>query len=127
MPGTIVTAVAARSWRSIRGRLRDFERRLRRPGSSAAASWEEAIQTIFDSGPLPAAERHQAWRDATGEIHLAVDCAADRPTDRVRHPSAIVALRYFAIIALRSQAKSMRSRASRITDKVLAFDNQKWA
>ena len=39
------------------------------------------MQTIFDSSPLPAAKRHQAWRDAICDIYLPVDCAADERSD----------------------------------------------
>lgn len=39
------------------------------------------MQTIFDSAPLPAAKRHQAWQDAICEIYLPVDCTADRQSD----------------------------------------------
>ena len=39
------------------------------------------MQVIFDSKPLPAAKRRQAWRDAICEIYLQVDCAAERSAD----------------------------------------------
>src|SRR5277367_4775880 len=37
---------------------------------------EEAMKVVFDTKPLAAARRRQAWRDAICEIYLQVDCAA---------------------------------------------------
>lgn len=39
------------------------------------------MQTVFDSKALPAAKRHQAWRDAICDIYLQVDCVTERRSD----------------------------------------------
>jgi len=40
------------------------------------------MEVVFDTKPLAAANRRQAWHDAICEIYLQVDCAAeeDRPS-----------------------------------------------
>ena len=39
------------------------------------------MQVVFDTKPLAAAVRRQAWRDAICEIYLQVDCAAEQQDD----------------------------------------------
>jgi AraC-like DNA-binding protein len=45
------------------------------------AIWEEAMNVVFDTKPLAAAKRRQAWRDAICEIYLQVDCLAEENSD----------------------------------------------
>ena len=39
------------------------------------------MQVVFDTKPLAAAVRRQAWRDAICEIYLQVDCAAEQDSE----------------------------------------------
>ena len=39
------------------------------------------MQVVFDTKPLAAAKRRQAWRDAICEIYLQVDCAAEEDSE----------------------------------------------
>ena len=39
------------------------------------------MQVVFDTKPLAAAKRRQAWRDAICEIYLQVDCAAEQNSE----------------------------------------------
>ena len=60
------------------GHDRTCQMAVGRPG---AAIWEEIMQVVFDTKPLAAAQRRQAWRDAICEIYLQVDCVADKHND----------------------------------------------
>ena len=39
------------------------------------------MEVVFDTKPLAAAKRRQAWRDAICEIYLQVDCAAEQDSE----------------------------------------------
>jgi hypothetical protein len=39
------------------------------------------MKVVFDTKPLAAAKRRQAWRDAICEIYLQVDCAAEQDSE----------------------------------------------
>jgi len=63
------------------------------------------MQIVFDSSKLPAAKRHDAWRDAICEIYLRVSCSAE---DRDAY-DGFVRETYFGGVALTDTLSSPQS------------------